>query len=484
MNFDKSLRTAMPPVEEPSSLASVIDNRLGNYRSYRTLRRRVTYSLCATAAAIAAFILVPAISVQASLQKMIGALDGVETMICRRYTLGEGGKRTLAGSQIYDHGKWRLESQGGREVTLFVDGKRYLYEPFTRSYIVKSAEGPFDNQPAIKLSSLLEQMQGWGNDVVLDETVLNGKRVDRAVVTSQDLPERYILLADKTTGLPVKGFVDSGRGSKWTRVVEMDFEYPSQIPNVDFQPKAGVPLLSRDDWEDQVGRTMLSRDLGRYPLKKGELIFRSFDVAEDGSVFVAFQSNKRLSGWSGYCFDLDDGQGGRYVQTETGMSVDSPFARVRPRDGGRIEIAVFVPVEPLTRLPKRYTIKAHMTPEGELVRPLPMTIQYPDGRKESRMTPDPSTYSDVPVLIRTGGEANCADRPGYMVIESYGDWQSPLTSQLKKAAVRSRFYGNSKVAIPWLREQLRIMEAIEREGGGPYSKASTREAIEKLERLP
>jgi hypothetical protein len=482
MNFDKSLRAAMPAAEEPLGLQSAIDRQVAHYRTRHSVRRRVFISLAATAAAVAAFTLVPVLGAQASLQRMMGALDGVDSLICSRYTLDDQGNRKYSGSQIYDHGRWRLESNGNRDVTLFSKGKRYQFEPFTKSYIVKAADGPFENQPAIKLSSLLGQMGSWGNSVVLDETQFNGKTVTRAIITNRDLPERYILLADKSNSLPISGYVEGREGSRWRRTLEMDFDYSAKAAGAVFEPAPGVPQLSQEDWETKVSDTMLAQDLGRHPLKNGELVFRTFDVAADGSVFVAFQSNKRLGGWGGYALDLDDGMGGNYTQVQTGTSVESPFNRVRPKDGGRIELAVFIPLQPRPWQPHTYTVKAHLTDDGELVRPMPMTVQYPDGRKEIRQTPDPSTYRDLAVLSRRVKSPTCEERPDYMTIESFGEWQSRLTSQLCKAGLRSRHFGDTPEAAPWLREELRLMTKIEQEGGGPYSRGSIREKIAKAER--
>jgi hypothetical protein len=487
MNFDKSLRSALPPQIEPATLQMQIDKRIARFRAVRQVQR-LTLSLTATCTAIAAFLLVPTLSAQAALARITGALDGVQTLVSRRYTIDEHGRRYLAGTQSYDHGRWRLEARGGKDITIYTQGRRYVYEGYTNSYIVEDSSGPFKHNGDIGLASQLRHMSAWNTDVVLDTSTFKGKKVRRAIVTSRDLPERYIILADLQTSLPLKAYVDAREGTGWRRGSEMDFDY-SATPNPEsFVPDPKLPTLTAEQWKQTVVKTMTRRTIERVPLRKGELIFRAFEVATDGTVFVAYQTREARGGWTGYPFTLTDDLGSEYAQLEMVNSSDDPFRGISRANGGPMEFAVFVPINVQPWVPRTLKLEAHIGNKGELVRMVPMTIWYADGRKVTEMRAnwwgsDHSTsFSDKVILSRSVSDPTCFERPEFITIQTHGEWSDDLTSQLRKAETRARHFGDKPEAEYWLREQLRIISKIESAGGGPYARGRIQERLAKFER--
>ncbi|HLX77979.1 MAG TPA: hypothetical protein VKR27_03780, partial [Acidimicrobiales bacterium] len=332
----------MPAATEPADLTSEINAHVSTFSHRRHLRRRLLAYAGVTAVGLAAFTLYPTISAQATLSRIAGALDGVDQLVARRYTLDGKGRRTLSGVQAYDHGRWRIEKSGGKNVILFTNGRRYRYDPYTNSYVVEEADGPFTYNSGIRLSSILKQMSIWHNSVRLRSTMFDGKTAIEATITSQELPERTIVYADAKNSLPIKAFDDALENGVWRRTSEMDFDYGVATNSTLFVPDPRLPELSRDEWEHKVVGTMLKDTVAEYPLHKGELVVRALDVATDGSVFVAFQSGQVRSGWTGYGLTLTDDLGTVYTQIDAGDH-ESPFDNVSRKEGGRIEFTAFIP---------------------------------------------------------------------------------------------------------------------------------------------
>jgi hypothetical protein len=168
---------------------------------------------------------------------------------------------------------------------------------------------------------------------------------------------------------------------------------------------------------------------------------------------------------------------------------DSPFVSVGRRDGGAIETAVFVP----TTLPDRWkaralTLNAHIGDDGGLTRLIQSLTEYADGRREYRWIPNrwrrgqTEHFTDKPVLTLRFENATCKERPAYMTIATGGEWKSDTISQLAKAGARAQYFTGKDDAQEefWVREQLRLMQKIESEGDGPYSRESVYKALDRL----
>ncbi len=490
MNFDKSLRVAMPAASEPAGLAADIQVRISRWAHRRLVRRRVIVTLGATCAAIAALALFPTIRAQATLSRISGALSGAEHMVAKRYTLDAQGHRIYAGFAAFDHGKWLLNGASGLEPTFLMNGRRYVLDPFTKSYVVSDDDKTLSGEGEMGLSGLLRQMSAWNNDVELKTVTIDGQTLTEAIVTSRVLLERLIIYADPQTNLPIKAYGESLELGRWRRGTETEVSYTAAPDPLMFALDPQIPQLSREEWRQKVARTMLGKELSRHTFKKQDLVIRSLDVARDGTVFVSFQSGQNRPGWTGYGFTLRDDLGTVYVQRQMGTS-SSPLDAVSRKEGGRIELAVFVPVNrPQAWSPRRLTLSAHIGDKGEFVRLVRMVIGYPDGRQErkwglNRWGADASdTYKDVPVLVERVERPTCEDRPAYLLAVGHGEWFDALRSDLAKAETRAGYYADRnelEQVRSWLHEQLRLMTAIERLGGVPYSRARVLEKLKRIE---
>jgi hypothetical protein len=492
MNFDRSLKAAMPAATEPLGLTSEISQRVSHFAHRRHLQRRVFACVGATVAAFVTFALYPTLSAQAALTRITGALEGVERLVARRFTVDEHGDRVLAGVVAYDHGKWRIERSKGQDVILYANGHRYRYDSYTNSYVVESTGGPFAHNNGLSLSDMLKDMSAWHNNVTLRDATLDGKPVVEATITSEILPERTIVFADGKTNLPIRAYGDSLENGAWRRTTVMDFDYGASTDATRFLPDARLPQVSKEAWEHNVVARMLTNTVAKFSLRKGDLVLRSLDVASDGSVFIAFQSGQaRTGGWTGYGFTLADDLGTTYTQLQMLDSSDSPFYSISRKDGGRIEFAVFVPTTKLPGFsPRSLTLGAHIDANGNFVRLVEMQMTFPDGHSETkwqvnRWGEDESMlYKNKTILVRTIKEPTCTDRPAYMTVVGHGEWNDTLLSDLTKAGARSNYFLGTRdrpQAEFWLHEQLRLMAKIESEGGGPYSRDGVTKSLGSLD---
>lgn len=493
MNFDKSLRAAMPAAQVIETLDDRISTAISSYSATRRKVRRTVSWSAASLAAVVVVVLFPIVSAQAALSRIAGALDGVSKVVIKRYNVDDHGHKSYAGMVAFDNGKWRLED-GAHDLTLYANGNRYTYVAATKCYIVEPAEGPFTKSNGdIRLSSLISQTGGWGNDVDTSTVDFQGKKVKRAIVTSRELPERYTIYADLESDLPLAGYAEGREAGVWRTVSTMEFAYGTSIDRKLFVPDHKIRKLTRSAFWKEIVKTMTSVKLATFPLKDSQLIIRHVDVSEDGTVFVVFQTGARFSGWRGNALTVEDDLGTTYTPSLTyDADANTPWNSNSAKNGGRIEFEELVPTKVEKEWkPRTISIRVHVGEQGQLVRMVKQIVKNPDGSEDKRWSPNywgniEDSSPKTPVVYSAKiANPTCKESPEILRMTGFGYWRDDTASRMEKVRARSVYFMDRKEyadAKFWLNKQLEIMREIERQGGGPYSRDHIMKDLQTIER--
>jgi hypothetical protein len=431
--FEDAVRAATQPAAEPASLATTIDRRIGAAKTRQTAIRRVRWAFAACAGITLALVAWPAVSAQAQLRRIAGALEDVSTLLMKQYSVDPSGKRIPSGFTAYQNGRWRMENAPSN-TTYYIDGKRIWLDPFTKSY-VSEGYGEFFSKGngSMKLSALLGSELGVGRGVEIDrDSALDGRRALRARFINSPFNERHTIYADPETDLPILQEVETKESGTWRLKHVVEFSYPTTLPGGTLDLDYKTPLLSREEWQSRIVDTLAKNELGAAPLKQGRVVVRAVDVAEDGTVYVAYQSgDSHASRWTGHGLEVTDSLGTRYCHAiEIFSGLDEAF--IAKSKDGKLEVEALVPLEPVTKsIQRTVKVTASIGADGSLSRVIRMGVNHPDGTvdiswgKNRRSASDAASGDKQVVLctkLVTG--PTCEAAPSYMQLvdlTSYGN---------------------------------------------------------------
>jgi hypothetical protein len=489
--FEDAVRAASQPSDEPASLSSAIDRRIRATKTRRTTVRRFRWAFAVCAAITLALLAWPAVSAQAQLRRIAGALDDVSTLLMEQYSVDSSGKKTPAGLTAYQNGRWRMENPSN--TTYYLDGKCIWLDSFTKSYVSES-EGEFfsKGKATVKLSGLLGPDLGVGRGVDVDRnTVLNGRPALRVRFVNNPFNERHTIYADPESELPIRQEVEVKERGTWRLKLVMEFSYPATLPAGLLEPDLRTtPLISQEEWQSRVVSLLAKNELGAAPTKQGRVVVRAVDVAEDGTVYVAYQSGDKSRTWRGHGLELEDNLGTKYVHAiEVFSAVDDAF--IGHSKDGKLEVEVFVPLDPVTTWrERRLSVKAAVGWRGTLSRFIRMGVNHPDGSvdihwgKNNYSASDPMTGDKIYRLCApTIKRPTCVAMPTYMQLVDPTAYGNDLRARISRARARSRHYMDThddRAAEFWLREQLRLTDEHEARGYGGYGRS---EALENLDKI-
>ena len=479
-NLDAGLRTAFQVPESGPAVDRKIDAALARFGRGRRIRRRLMLSFGATAAAALAVWAIPVVQAQAAISRIAGALDDVNTVVITKFAVDEEGRRSPAGIVAYNRGHWRMNDGSGSHAAFYSNGKNYSFDETLGAYVMSDRPaGPFArNGSSLRVSNLLAEAEGdtWSRRASTDKTTLNGRDVLRVSIENGRLPEKYVIYADPQSELPIEVDCQANELGQWRTREVMSFDYGAAVDERTFEPDlARYPAISAAEADRRFASAITSRSLASAPLKKGRLVVRSFDVADDGTVFVVYQSgdmHRNSSGGSALELTADDGS--VYLRADSN-AYQAPDSRL-PAEG-KLEVETFVPLEPQQPWhPRTLTLDTNRFGDGALARRMRCEIEYPNGTRETkwqfnRMTPEEVDAQPVALLKRAVDKPDCAKRPAFLARIDDMSFGNDIRADMTKAVTRARYYAGAERwsdALRWYNEDLRLKRLHERLGYGPW----------------
>jgi hypothetical protein len=398
-----------------------IDAGVARIQNRKMVRRRLTLSLGATAMIVAGVFMFPAVQAQASLGGMMSALDKETSAKIITYAVSESGMRFPIGTTIVANGNIEMLDSKNAIKQVDIDNDSYSFDSTTNAYIQRSRR----QTEGIRMSQLLGPASrlAFKKRVETQRISRNGKEIIRAVVTDQGLPERYVIEADAKSQLPFHVQVESLEMGNWRIRQDMEFQYEPglKVSKPDFSK---TPILTEDQNERNFIQTMTSTSLGSIKGKNRTVIVRRVDIADDGTVFVAFQSgDHQRNSWSGYHLKLADSLGTSYIHA--GDILDNYRNRGLTPKEGKLELEVFVPIKQIPSNTKRdLTISVATDQAGNIDSVFDVELEekgltkngvnYPDGHVEMKTFPRQGGQAMFKTLVQKAySGSTCTARPSW-----------------------------------------------------------------------
>jgi len=246
------------------------------------------------------FFLVPQVrpvSAEAALDRVVSASADVRTTHIVFWIAEPGGTRQTHATW-YDEGKWRLETWRGSDLVRVQvhDGERsHFYNADDNTVHLNASDSPFGTPfTGFTVGAMLERV-GEDRDVTVKATrTEDGRPANRLAVTTwnQHTPtertpsERFVLLVDPETDLPLSWEVYVSIGDEWqlaggTETVEYNVTVDPKLFVLDYPPDARVIDTNQlsQEWQQRY-----DRGLDRIETAEGEIVLRDFQVTAVGDV--------------------------------------------------------------------------------------------------------------------------------------------------------------------------------------------------------
>ncbi|UCC68985.1 MAG: tetratricopeptide repeat protein [Armatimonadota bacterium] len=374
------LDKARPPYTDTSRERALSEmSRAHGERPVRSAARKGRWVLrTATATAVVALGLgllflprVRPVSAEAALRRVVAASEGVHTSHLVFWMELPGGIRET-NTFWYAEGKWHLEDWRGSDLVRVQvhDGERsHFYNADDNTVHLNASDSPFGTPfRGFTVAAMLESI-GDDLDVTMEKTrAEDGRPVNRIVITTwnQHTPtertprERFILLADPQTDLPLSWEVLVSIGDEWqlvggTETVEYNLAVDPTLFVLDYPPDARV--IDRDklsqEWQQRY-----DRGLDRIQTVEGDIILRDFQVTALGDVAAI---------WTGTSSS---------AEARLTDSIGTSYLRVRREFQARSDpCAWFIPVSPPSSQPAWYAL---VIGDHEFRVPEPAIVDGPD----------------------------------------------------------------------------------------------------------
>ncbi len=292
------------------------------------------------------------VSAEAALARVLTASENVHTSHLVFWIDLPGGIRETHASW-YDEGKWRLETWRKSDlvrVQVHDGDQSHFYDIQENTVYLNASDSPFGTPfRGFTVGALFESL-GRDRDVTVERTRdEDGQPANRFVITAwnQHTPtdrtpsERFVILADPETDLPLSWQVYISSGRKWQMVgqsetVEFNVPIEPTLFVLDYPPDAQVIDKSKlsEEWQQRY-----DRGLDRIQTAEGEIILRDFQLTALGDVAAI---------WTGTSSSaearLTDSLGTAYVRATEGFQAGSD------------PCAWFVPVTPPSSQPEWYAL--------------------------------------------------------------------------------------------------------------------------------
>lgn len=474
-HFEAALRRSFPAPAPTETLDEKVQSALARHTRRRAARHRIVFGFAATGATVLAFVAFPAVQSQAAIGGIFRALDRQTRVKVATFNVDEQGRRwPMATTTIADGDIAYVDAHGTRQ-TFDVGTKTYNFDPTIGRFIVR----PRRPGGSIRLSDMLNGASGFslGKRAEVQKIAIDGRELLHATILNNGLPERYQIDADPKTELPVRVQVEAKERNAWRLRTEMAFDYDAGVVALEPDLKRYPPTTEQEaNAEFEAAATKPT--LAAVPLKKHRLVVRSVDVAEDGTVFVLFQTGNHLPrSWNGYTFEVTDDLGNVYdAKSQIFNGMEGPF---RSPDG-KLELEMFVPLRPVApNRPRVIALSTHKDPNGELLKLNEWFEVRSDGSKIHHW----SEGVQIPVLTKRFAASTCGSYPAYAARIDQTRFGNPIAAEMAKAHQRAQ---NAMDRQDWpeaetqLNEELRLKHEHERQGYSPWVLSDTLENLDKV----
>jgi hypothetical protein len=273
----------------------------------------------------------------------------------------------------------------------------------------------------------------------------------------------------------VSGYIEAKELGQWRKRQVLHFEYGAEakIVGPDFRKFKTITPQQR---EQTFTSAMERSSLAEAKFGKGRVVVRAIEMAQDGTVFVAYQSGDRHArSWSGYGIRLKDDQGTPYIRVGLfGNNMEGPFLS----PDGKLEMEVFTPPSPVASGWKpTVTLSTQHDSKGRLSRLIQVRVVDQNGQSSNHWQPNFQDRSKAgPVEIHLTSkqlQATCATHPQWAEQLNYSEYGTDESAQIAIWAARGESFLESgqweKAELAFNRE-LRAMEEFQHKGHGSWSK--------------
>ncbi len=481
--FEAAVKAAAYAPEASANLDAKIDRALSKGKASGHFRRRLFLSLSGVCAAGVWLMGLASLNAHASIHGIMIALDKAGTVCITISNIdAEGHQTPFSKSILAKNYSWYATAAGNREEVI-MDGKSYWFDPKLKAYIVRN-RAPMTN---MRLSDLVAGNGGFkaGKTANIEEFSENGRKLLRASFNNDPLPERYVLIADAKTELPIRGEIYSKERGKWRQRQAISFAYGVDIkgPTPDLKK---YRTLTPEAADSEFTSAMEKTTLASVKFKRGRLVVRDLAVAEDGTVFLAYQvGDKSPNSWSGYALNLKDDLGTPYIRVgQFGNSMEGPFNS----PDGKVEMEVFTPPHPLEpKQPRTLTVTTQMDPDGKFTRVIEAGIQEKDGTVTYHWQPNyrNKIYGEatvVPVFSQSISKPTCALSPSWAETLNYMGYANDPATGISingargEAALKAHKWDD---AIDGFQKELRSMQEHEEKGYGPWDQSRPMDKLDQ-----
>jgi hypothetical protein len=214
-------------------------------------------------------------------------------------------------------------------------------------------------------------------------------------------------------------------------------------------------------------------------------VIRSIEVAQDGTVFVAYQSGDHVGrSWNGYALNLVDNLETRYLRVgQFGSFMEGPF----DSQDGKVEMEIFCPRNPISpSQPRKLTLSTQADDKGQVGRIILAGTTDPSGHTTYRYQPNYSAVTSVqgsiPVFSTLVSGATCGTHPTWAEPLDFTSYGNDIAAEMQKAEARGKAALEDSRwadAETLFNEELRLMREHERKGYGPWSQNQVLEYLDQ-----
>jgi len=295
MTLNEELSSAYPgyePADDAQNASRLaMGKRAAAVRKTRRIRRSITAAALTGLIGAGLFGLGPRALAVYRLHQIEGVVSDAQTAQMDSYHIRPDGSQVLSVRCFYDHGKWRIEYGGSARI--WRDGKSYVLDSHLKKVTVQSSpDGPFIFNPSgFNARAMIADIARWNwrESIEIGEGSFEGVPVTRVTITHADGAERQIVLADRTTSMPVASWTESKTGAGWrlTGLERARFNVPldPELFSTHFAPSVTVVDLDRMRPEF---KAKIETPIATIPWKKRMIAIRTVDVNPNGDIFVLY----------------------------------------------------------------------------------------------------------------------------------------------------------------------------------------------------
>ena len=226
---------------------------------------------------------------QAALARVADAVEAVRTQHTVVWMQSPGGPRETHASW-YSEGKWRIEIWREGELTELTvyDGEwSNGYNPATNTAYLRTSNQPFGTD--FKGFSVAAMMPAEGDaKAEVGQVNEDGRLLNRFEITRRGSAERYIILADPHTDLPVSFEFYARAASGWEKAggsEKVEYNLPVDPALFEFTPPEGATVVDnhklKEEWQQR-----FDQGIARQTVAGQEVVLRDFQVTAVGDVYV------------------------------------------------------------------------------------------------------------------------------------------------------------------------------------------------------